>query len=1574
MLGRFTIARFALHNHSPTRERREILFAKTGDDQEKKNASAIEAGESRKNNDGSRDASQVREDISAIIPEVMIPLPDEILQSPTAAECAGFVESDVVQTILTRKERRLGIGLGWRNSDDLPEARKQEIETKLADVRTDYLQKRLNDPRATVEMMEELRSRTESIAGFARGAEYQIKRLVGLRKFKSPKLSLLLLESDFTEAQLEEVTKGIPGGTREEVRELLQRERVDTFAIRSIIEADETIPETLKRNDKAMKALTGLILEAQNLLRKEQNVGLLYDRSGKNPMERWKAAAKNMTELLQRMEKVSADQLKLGAADAQEELQKTYNAMREQCYRGEQQGQAALDSEFLTRFGISATVAREALNEKTVTLQRHQGKPVDEVSEKAMKKPGQEGYGEYARASLDELSEITTELRNENGLGFLADARVEQEELERWAYETGMLVRQYRSRMGDQAFMHRLESIVGAEGKIFYDQLHNWLEPYALTGGNDAKMKELRKDPRKRITTTMIFDVADGDEKGSWTLTRARRQRISSMLQYVLDDAATLNNYLENVKKATKEGLTEARAHDEITNIETQLETVMRRLLPDGKLPESLQHEVSTMLRIPEALRRRQDEISGALAEIRFQLKKNPDLAEIGRRLAIQQVQVSALSACAACAESPPLIDENYPDAKMPPGQDGWYDHDEKTIFIRKSLAADKKAEVKEHERGHAIVDIFTRRTSVFPHLMNSLHEDLTIRCSRDEGASFDALLRSMAEPWGIAGQYNKILSRMLKKHRGDRTLAEAEAEKGYIHMLTDELLQQYAQWKNLPDAVREAEPKSQTQKTQKKLFRMLERGLGIANDEGYHVSVDDPPTLKSFTRMSQGEDIVDVVAAEKATDTGAEESVDMKGDLQKIEGGIIKLRQFHEAYDHIPLSPPNLIKILADGYKQLNGIFLLKDKQYGDEPEKNPSVIKAVNRWKKVVEEVGKQIDKIDASKLDTSGEAKAPEGFFARMRFMSVMDIVKLWNDTKEDIKHIYKRRQDKTLKDVGDPILKALKAGKGIPLAGHYLDELHQYHERKYAGEEVKAADEWKEGLKNEDSNTVLRMINGSHNKDQVRGIIALLCSRGEMEWNDTGTWHTLEHLSGYHMPVKACLRDDVLRDAWLRKMIAVIWRDKELYYQWRQENDTKIESSKKSFEPKVDQLSNVAGDGMGAELENQLRLWIRWNEEKKKNPSLKLYDDVKPHLYEAVITYAIDKGKMTMEQKFYYLVQAVATGLLSIDRLRTLASTKLNAFPFIDYFYHRNNTLPQVQALARRLTEPEEGKEYQPGIRTTLWLNYEVAREKSAQDRLSKALSGTRAEGIDHEDIPFFLVNVDASSVDSMTGVISGTRTKISPEGAKNAYVGWNSKLKVFGALIQAEKQGFARVSNSDVNMLAQTLVGYIRYDNIITRSVTDQFADTQRLVLTKNQFESTPVSGVVATKEYRNAMTVLLREIVRGLRDEIQQKLDADPHVKPFEGKDGVVEKLKVEDFLPTDPAAGLCRNSKAKAQHLYDFRTNFDNAFASAIQENPHIFKEVLRTTAPKLQNEGGSKHFNIPEAVKIIENTRNAA
>ncbi|MEK7591315.1 MAG: hypothetical protein AAB489_03865, partial [Patescibacteria group bacterium] len=646
--------------------------------------------------------------------------------------------------------------------------------------------------------------------------------------------------------------------------------------------------------------------------------------------------------------------------------------------------------------------------------------------------------------------------------------------------------------------------------------------------------------------------------------------------------------------------------------------------------------------------------------------------------------------------------------------------------------------------------------------------------------------------------------------------------------------------------------------------------------------------------------------------------------------------------------------------YQELSKKFLLINENCGL-PEDDPAFVSEVVNLRKYTSTIKDFIEKVDVEQLDISREKKSLKpGLLHGLRFASVLDILKFCKDTWEYITSIYTRRQDGLLKDIGAPITEALGIGKHLPIIGNYFAGVRGYHERRYSGTEKEAAQKWQDALNLVDSHDVLHMIATTRNKDLVRGGIGLLVERGEMDWNDTGVWKTLQLMSGYKMPVDACLRDDVLRDTWLRKIINEIWHDKEQYYHWKQGNDSNIKKHKDEFTPTVDTLANVGG--MASELRKQLKLYVEWKKDPTHPP---IPDDIKPHLYEEVLHYAMRNGKMHMEDKFFYLVQGVRFRLLSIDRLRVLAGEGgeiLLRFPFIDYFYQKNNSYDEVKRLGERLAEKDDP--FKPGAKTMCFLQYELPKSESFQQRLSKALGRDNIEKIDHEDFPMIVGQIDYSMINEITGILSGDRHKITKESVKNCYVGFNTKFKASANLVDAEEAKKARFTSYDAKSMAISVTSFLNFDNLITRKGWD---GRPRQSLTWNDINNTtgPSTGSMKVKVFRNAAYSFIHELLAELEGAgVFRWSDLEAKVDKFK-KENFLQNLG-EEFQSTSTATD---EQKASFNAIPHFQKLLEAAFKS----RPDILKNVLskhgdrsRTHENFLMEEGaGEKEYLTKEVTE---------
>ncbi len=1253
--------------------------------------------------------------------------------------------------------------------------------------------------------------------------------------------------------------------------------------------------------------------------------------------------------------------------------------------RQEEHAAQDLESRFLGKHGFSiipllddyGQVQTQALRQcREAAHTDEQGKPFYTLPPAPdRKKDDEQDFLISAKEDIAVWNRRENDLNREAGDGTMLEAepdiialRDEQIATETWAHEMAKKIREIENLPAPQkSWTERLEMIRSllpipegeknafiADFKDYFARLRNY------AGGESPQ--QLRAQLNKCVTPTR-FPIHT-------------QTRISQCLEY-LRDPSRLERAVAHVKTIDAQIDAETKDLDTdsaIINIREQtrgrLRTAIGILIPerantdttgDPKRTERnglyppLRHSISEYLNLGYFFLGRQREIEQRM-DAAVQDKNKSGIGKL-RSLYAERTEVEKIEQCVRMLndvrnniQEVNDLPENVPAEYRP-------NHQPRPIIaIRPGV--DRNGPEVEHERAHAILDILRTRTGLFPRLIQGTLDEFSTR-STPSGQTFDQALSLL--DWG---SYKAIREEHLEPN--------IEREE-----LMEELLIRFADYK----AGRIARPFSDAEQS---LFDLMERkprapmkSGPIEKDFRRRLNrvgrVQDQPIRRATRRRMT----VDADAAPKQ-----KEIFNMREMLNDTDRALRNVKQFIYAYTEPPDFPPDLFVELKDKYQDGEDEFnelekIFREKSQWRDPQTPPEDDhEQQERCKKLIayaEKLETVVVNYDNQRLDTTKQARDVgiwEALTGGVRLASINDVVRLWNDTWEDIKDIYKRRQDAVLKDIGYAITKPLQDSsllKQIPGAGKYLTGLHAYHQRRYSGTEEEAANKWKDGMKNEDSHTLQHFLHSTKNKDAVRGIIALLCSRGEMDWNDTGTWTTLNAISGYNMPERPCLRSDVLRDTWLRKIISYIWNDKELYYHWRSENDSQTKSGKEHFTPWVDQLSNLRG-GMEGELNKQLRLWNEWKTyEEKHHTGTTPPEDIKPHLFEKIIHYAIENGKMTMEQKFYYLIRGVADGLLSIDRLRTLAGEEggvLNQFPFIDYFYKKNNTLPEVQALRNRLRETKDGVDtFRPGAKTTLWIQLDLVRNKGVQERLSKGTSRTSSETIDHEDVPLFLPQLDFNAVRGMADVISGSRQKMSPEGLKNLYCGYSSKFKIFGRLAQLEENGEERFTPEDASILADALGAYVDVDNILARR---GYNTETRPTLSLSQLAShSPSSdGVHTIAKYRENMNKFVIKLVTRLKDKIEQSSHWQTYLSQNKMKDGgkktregpngepqdYYEKEQpirlLGDYIATDKdvVAGkkIDKKDATVGRKLFDGTPAFVQALKEVLPQNLHVLKEVL--------------------------------
>ncbi len=564
------------------------------------------------------------------------------------------------------------------------------------------------------------------------------------------------------------------------------------------------------------------------------------------------------------------------------------------------------------------------------------------------------------------------------------------------------------------------------------------------------------------------------------------------------------------------------------------------------------------------------------------------------------------------------------------------------------------------------------------------------------------------------------------------------------------------------------------------------------------------------------------------STSNGYREGSETARQISDIQNNFIMIDNFSEVFKG-DLSARN-----AQVMRELKARFEAAYTLYkGDRnAESKPEITNEITSIENVLKAIIKEIGEFDAKQRLKLQNAPVKKDWWFRlwneMELMSVSDFVAIYKAIAEDIKRQHTRRQQRRIGHVGESLTSWFR---NVPILRElpYFSTVSSEFHRRDKSSELEEINKWSEALKDDDSYELQEALHIVQNKDQMKAILNLLSERGRIDWEDTKFWETLNRLSRYKMPIEECLRDESLREDWLRKILGDIYADKEIYRGWKSKNDHAIESGKHGFTPEADRLSNLKG-GLAGELEKQLQLFINIKQRQQRGENISMPDDVHPHLYEEIIDYSIRNGKMSMEEKFFYLVQGLAYGIIAMDRLRELAGEGgeiLNIFPFIDYFSGKNNTHTEVVSLAQRLRETDDTSSenfYKPGIRTTLWLELEVGREQRVQERLRKGVD-RRAGEMDHDDMHYFIPRLDLNKIRAMATPQGGGRQQMTTDGWRNAYVGYNGFFKSLGMLSQLEEERQdAKFTSEDVYQTIRAVAGFIQMDGIMT--IRSNYGDTE----------------------------------------------------------------------------------------------------------------------------------------------------
>lgn len=501
------------------------------------------------------------------------------------------------------------------------------------------------------------------------------------------------------------------------------------------------------------------------------------------------------------------------------------------------------------------------------------------------------------------------------------------------------------------------------------------------------------------------------------------------------------------------------------------------------------------------------------------------------------------------------------------------------------------------------------------------------------------------------------------------------------------------------------------------------------------------------------------------------------------------------------------------------------------DERERDEFVESAKKETESAAEEARAQGEKRYAD-IKKDAKKRAAGSFIEKLKetwfqtqFLSVRD---LWNMIKEVVEFVKRKHERRSKGRYG-------QVGSRLPwVIGPEFERVKQSAENEEVNKYKEAMEQWS-------VEKVKRTLHDTNSKDIAKACILTLLHHGEMRWDDQHFWKTLNRLTArytlrgaeLYIPEAHLIPPGQSGEDMVEPAINALWGAGQ-GSSWFQENISKYNSNKNNFEY---EFKNLEADpkgtgGPSGECERLLKVWRDGGY-------------VNPQKYEEMIDGAIKYGKMSAEDKMFFIIAGCVMRqgkdphgetLLSLDRPGELDSKYLNQFPLLDFFTQgrvvdytlwdeTKDNGPgkpkggwgkkrkfQLRDYEHWKNEyfPNDFEACKPGKQFSRFMWEVMLMDEMVRTRISKGIRN--AENMDHDDAHLYIPPTTPTEVDSITTGPTGQKKYFTNAGYANGLAGFNQYIVALSYSLEEETDEDRKKDKSTA--LRDTINAFIRYDAIL----------------------------------------------------------------------------------------------------------------------------------------------------------------